>query len=95
MQGSVPPITDQRQKNKDNAPDNASYLLIRALAGNKVLTYTVFLGENNTSDFNVRANVQYRFNISILGNNEVDTRFPPIHCKCGMISTTITTVDTA
>ena len=74
MQGSVPSITDQRQKNKDNAPDNASYLLIRALAGNKVLTYTVFLGENNTSDFNVRANVQYRFNISILGNNEVDTR---------------------
>ena len=44
------------------------------MAGNKVLTYTVFLGENNTSDFNVRANVQYRFNISILGNNEVDTR---------------------
>lgn len=74
MQGSVPSITDQRQKNKDNAPGNASYLLIRALAGNKVLTYTVFLGENNTSDFNVRANVQYQFNISILGNNEVDTR---------------------
>lgn len=74
MQGRVPSITDQRDKNADNAPENASYLLIRAKRGDKILTYTVYLGENNTSDFNVRANVHYRFNISILGDNEVDTR---------------------
>ena len=74
MQGSVPSITDQRQKNRDNAPDNASYLLIRALRDDKVLTYTVYLGGNNTSDFNVRANVHYRLDISILGDSEVDTR---------------------
>ena len=74
MQGTVPSITDQRDKNADNAPENASYLLIRAKRGDKILTYTVYLGENNTSDFNVRANVHYRFDISILGDNEVDTR---------------------
>ena len=74
MQGTVPSITDQRAKNADNAPENASYLLIRAKRGDKILTYTVYLGENNTSDFNVRANVHYRFDISILGDNEVDTR---------------------
>ena len=74
MQGQVPSITDQRDKNPGNAPENASYLLIRAKRGDKILTYTVYLGENNTSDFNVRANVHYRFNISILGDNEVDTR---------------------
>lgn len=74
MQGRVPSITDQRDKNADNAPENASYLLIRAKRGDKILTYTVYLGENNTSDFNVRANVHYRFNISILGDNDVDTR---------------------
>lgn len=74
MQGSVPSITDQRQKNRDNAPENASYLLIRALRDDKVLTYTVYLGGNNTSDFNVRANVHYRLHISILGDDEVDTR---------------------
>ena len=74
MQGRVPSITDQRDKNPGNAPENASYLLIRAKRGDKILTYTVYLGENNTSDFNVRANVHYRFNISILGDNEVDTR---------------------
>ncbi len=74
MQGTVPSITDQWDKNADNAPENAAYLLIRAKRGDKILTYTVYLGENNTSDFNVRANVHYRFDISILGDNEVDTR---------------------
>lgn len=74
MQGMVPSITDQRQKSPDNAPANASYLLIRAVRGEKVLAYYVYLGGNNTSDFNVRANVHYRFNISILGDSEVDTR---------------------
>ena len=74
MQGTVSSITDQRQKNPENAPANASYLLIRAVRGAKVLAYYVYLGGNNTSDFNVRANVHYRLNISILGDKEVDTR---------------------
>ena len=74
MQGRVPSITDQRQKNRDNAPSRASYLLIRAVRGTKILAYYVYLGENNTSDFNVRANAYYRFNISILGDSEVDIR---------------------
>ena len=74
MQGSVASITDQRQKNPDNAPANASYLLIRAVRGSKILAYYIYLGGNNTSDFNVRANCHYRLNISILGDNEVDTR---------------------
>lgn len=73
-QGQVPAITDQRNKNHDNAPNNASYLLIRAVRGDNVLAYTVYLGENNTSDFNVHANTHYRFDISILGDSEVDTR---------------------
>ncbi len=74
MQGVVATITDQKQKNPENAPANASYLLIRAVRGSKVLAYYIYLGGNNTSDFNVRANVHYRFNISILGDSEVDTR---------------------
>lgn len=74
MQGIVASITDQRQKNPDNAPANASYLLIRAVRGAKVLAYYVYLGGNNISDFNVRANIHYRLDISILGDSEVDTR---------------------
>ena len=74
MQGMVAAITDQRQKNPENAPANASYLLIRAVRGSKILAYYIYLGGNNTSDFNVRANTHYRLNISILGDSEVDTR---------------------
>lgn len=74
MQGMVATITDQRQKNPENAPANASYLLIRAVRGSKILAYYIYLGGNNTSDFNVRANTHYRLNISILGDSEVDTR---------------------
>ena len=74
MQGMVAAITDQRQKNPENAPANASYLLIRAVRGSKILAYYIYLGGNNTSDFNVRANAHYRLNISILGDSEVDTR---------------------
>lgn len=73
-QGTVPMITDQRDKNRENAPEHASHLMIRAVRGAKVLTYNIYLGENNTSDFNVHANTHYRFNISILGDDEVDMR---------------------
>lgn len=74
LQGTVPSITDQRQKSPEHAPEHASYLLIRAVNGSRNLLYTVYLGGNNTSDFNVRANVHYTFRISILGDNEIDTR---------------------
>ena len=74
LQGTVPSITDQRQKSPEHAPEHASYLLIRAVNGSRNLLYTVYLGGNNTSDFNVRANVHYTFRISILGDDEIDTR---------------------
>ena len=74
LQGTVPSITDQRQKSPEHAPEHASYLLIRAANGSRNLLYTVYLGGNNTSDFNVRANVHYTFRISILGDDEIDTR---------------------
>lgn len=74
LQGTVPSITDQRQKSPEHAPEHASYLLIRAANGSRNLLYTVYLGGNNTSDFNVRANVHYTFCISILCDDEIDTR---------------------
>ena len=82
MQGMVAAITDQRQKNPENAPANASYLLIRAVRGSKILAYYIYLGGNNTSDFNVRANAHYRLNISILGDSEVDTRIAAMPSMC-------------
>lgn len=47
MQGMVAAITDQRQKNPENAPANASYLLIRAVRGSKILAY-YFTSEETT-----------------------------------------------
>lgn len=73
-QGTVASITDQRQKSAENAPKDASYLSIRATRGDKVLTYRVYLGENNTDNFDVRRNTSHTYNITIRGDNEVDTR---------------------
>lgn len=73
-QGTVPSITDQRDKNADNAPSCASYLMIRAARGNRTLYYRVYLGRNNTTDFNVGRNTSHTLDITISGDNEVDTR---------------------
>ena len=73
-QGTVPSITDQQDKNADNAPSCASYLMIRATRGSRILDYRVYLGENNTTDFNVGRNTAHTLDITISGDNEVDTR---------------------
>lgn len=73
-QGTVPSITDQRDKNADNAPAYASYLMIRAARGNRTLYYRVYLGRNNTTDFNVGRNTSHTLDITISGDNEVDIR---------------------
>ena len=73
-QGTVSSITDQRDKNADNAPACASYLMIRAARGNRTLYYRVYLGRNNTTDFNVGRNTAHTLDITISGDNEVDTR---------------------
>ncbi len=73
-QGENAAITDQRQKDAANAPAHASFLRLRAQRGDRVLTYAVYLGENNTTNFDVLANRHYRLNISILGDHDLDTR---------------------
>ena len=73
-QGTVPSITDQRDKTADNAPACASYLMIRATRGSRILDYRIYLGENNTTDFNVGRNTAHTLDITISGDNEVDTR---------------------
>ena len=74
MQGSVPGITSQSDKSARNAPKYASYLLVRAVRGAKVLSYSIYLGRNNTDNFDVSRNTHQTFNITIRGDNEVDTR---------------------
>lgn len=74
LRGEVSSIADQTQKNEDNAPESATYLLIHAMRGTKVLSYRIYFGGNNSSDFNVRPNTHYTLDITIRGDNESDVR---------------------
>ncbi len=73
-QGDVPSITTQQQKCAENAPQGATFVRIKAQQEGLQLTYDVYLGENNTSNFDVRRNSVQTLNIIIKGKNEVDTR---------------------
>lgn len=74
LQGVNRAITDQRQKSRENAPVCATYLRIKTADGGNVYDYDVYLGGNNTSDFNLRGNCVYNLDITVKGTDEVDTR---------------------
>lgn len=74
-QGTVPTIQTQRQRNEDNAPAHATYIQIFARYNEtRKVSYVVYLGENNTTDFNVRPNQVQVLSITIKGIDAVDTR---------------------
>ncbi|MEG2064917.1 MAG: DUF4906 domain-containing protein, partial [Alistipes sp.] len=73
-QGTVEAITGQQDKSPNNAPSCATYLCILAQGADKVIEYIVYLGENNTSDFNIRRNTHHTMNLVIRGENEIDNR---------------------
>lgn len=73
-QGVNNSISHQRYKSKINAPANATYLHIKGQTDNALLDYLIYLGENNTTDFNVIANRKYSIIINIQGVNETDWR---------------------
>ena len=53
-QGEVESIVDPKDKSPENAPECATYMRIMAEGADKILEYTVYLGENSTSNFDVR-----------------------------------------
>lgn len=71
-------ITDQKQRTRANAPANATYL---KLEGDSYLygvtthiEYWIYLGGNETTDFNIRRNHNYQVNINIINASTVDLR---------------------
>lgn len=80
-QGDVPSITTQQQKCSENAPQGATFVRIKAQQEGLQLTYDVYLGENNTSNFDVRRNSVQTLDIRIKGDNEVDTRIHSFEVK--------------
>lgn len=74
LQGVNNSISDERQKNKDNAPSGATYVHIIGSCESKKVEYSIYLGENNTTDFNVYRNKNYSYIININGINDMDNR---------------------
>lgn len=74
--------TDHRYKTASTAPsgqgDYCTYIELSGLyqesGTSKLVSYKVYLGGNNTNDYNVEANRIYNVNLSVKGVNEVDSR---------------------
>lgn len=77
-QGTVGTITKPTDKAPENAPACATYIRIMADhvddGSGKMLEYIVYLGENTTSNFDVRRNTKHTMNLVIRGENEIDNR---------------------
>lgn len=74
LAGTNPGITDPRNRTDATAPALASYVSIRVLKSGVFYDYKVYLGDNATTDFNVRRNTSYRYDIFIVGTNPDDLR---------------------
>lgn len=83
LQGECRDITSQEMKGPDHAPQYATYLLIRADNVGQALAYRIYLGTNNTTNFDLRRNTCYTLNIKVQGTNEVDTRVTSYDVRIG------------
>lgn len=73
-QGINSSITTEQQKNIHSAPQLATYIHIVGTTNGKKVEYSIFLGENNTSNFNVVRNKNYSYLINLKGVNDYDSR---------------------
>lgn len=71
--GTVPEIGDPADKDSTHAPKGSSYLRLDGYFDGKAVSYRVYLGGGPT-DFNVRRNREYLYNITIHGANTADCR---------------------
>ena len=71
--GVVSSITEQKDKTKENAPDKATYLLVTGAGTDCSITWRIYLGANNSSNFNIKRNGAYEYNVT-LKRNDADSR---------------------
>ncbi len=74
LSGENTAITTEEQKTAANAPSTAAYIEIEGTTSDSWVTYRIYLGENNTSDFNVRRNNAYDMEVSIYSADASDFR---------------------
>lgn len=98
-QGVNSSVYVQELKDSAHAPQNSTYVIVRGTYADKAVAYRIYLGENNTSDFNVRENRHYVLNVEIFGANPSDYRvsvseisFTPLNTTYPLGTTAQTTV---
>lgn len=74
--GVVSSITAQKDKVASKAPGYATYVIINGEANGYNAIWRVYLGENNTNDFNIKRNGEYTYNITLSrpSTDGIDTR---------------------
>ena len=74
MAGVNASVASERLKDKAHAPSGATWLRIEARHNDRPVTYSVYLGANNTTDFNVERNTIQYLNITLSGSEPGDLR---------------------
>ena len=74
MAGVNASILSEQEKNAAHAPAGASWLRIRARHEGRAVVYALYLGANNTTDFNVERNTVQYLNVTIVGSDPADLR---------------------
>lgn len=73
--GVVSSITNQKDKNSTKAPAHATYIEINGLVGGTVkANWKIYLGGNNSNNFNIKRNCSYVYNITLNELITTDTR---------------------
>lgn len=81
LQGTVDGIELEEQRTREQAPAKATYLHIVAATDGGRADYYVYLGENNTTDFNVCRNTIQNCTVTIMGSNSSDLRVSSYHAS--------------
>lgn len=74
MAGVNASVASERQKDKAHAPSGATWLRIKGRHNDRPCTYSVYLGANNTTDFNVERNTLQYLNVTLSGSEPTDLR---------------------
>ncbi len=72
--GTVSSVARPQDRTPVSAPKGATCFVIEALCDGLPVSYYVYPGENDTSDFNIRRNSLYLLNVTLCGGSPADMR---------------------
>lgn len=75
LAGTIESIDKYSERNPDNAPKNATCLIVSCACDGKTIYYYIYPGGNTANDFNLRRNDITYLNITIQGKNQNDIRY--------------------